>query len=285
MPIQFDNFDQQKIERLKNHLVAMAGKGKAKFYEIFVDSLKAVPKTDEPNEFDGYEDYMTADTEQIKILIYNSDASPRNDQYVFLMKAKSREDAIMQGLSGLPGKTYSRASVDAWREQQNKKTIESLENQRLKSEIKELNEELEDRDKQIGELVKLVEEAKSNGNKLGGVHLGDIMSVALEGIVRRNTHLLTQIPGVNGLAGIIERDNERLAVAGNQPDTAVTFRKKEQLPGVSEQDREFINLFRELQRHFSDAEMGQVMELLDALSRDKSLLQEISEQLKEEKEQ
>src|SRR6478736_2825254 len=101
MPIQFDKFDQNKVDSLKNHLKMMAEKEKAKFYEIYVDNLKAVPKTDEPAEFDSFEDYLTADSEQVKIVIYNTSSSPRNDQYVFLLKARNRDEATTLGLSGL----------------------------------------------------------------------------------------------------------------------------------------------------------------------------------------
>ena len=90
MPIQFDKFEQSKIDRLKNHLSTLADKNKAKFYEIIVDGLKAVPKTDEISDFDAYEDYITKDTEQIKIVIYNTALSPRNDQYVFILQAKDK---------------------------------------------------------------------------------------------------------------------------------------------------------------------------------------------------
>src|SRR5690349_5580090 len=125
MPIQFDFFDQQKVDRLKNHLVAMAAKQNPKFYEIFVDSLTAVPKTDEPNEFEGYEDYMSPDTKEIKIKIYNSGSSPRNDQYVFSLKAKDREEALREGVNGLPAKSYSRNSLYALKEEYEQKENEN----------------------------------------------------------------------------------------------------------------------------------------------------------------
>ena len=285
MPIQFDKFDQNKVNSLKNHLKMMAEKEKAKFYEIYVDNLKAVPKTDEPAEFDSFEDYLTADSEQVKIVIYNSFSSPRNDQYVFLLKARSRDEATTLGLSGLPGKVFTKSSANDWRDSVNKKNAEQFEIQALKKEISELNEEIEEKDEQINQLATLVETAKANNNKLGGVHLGDIMSVALEGLVRRNTHLLSQIPAVSGLAGIIEKDNERI---GNQPpqvDSHASFKRKDSnSQQLNNQQKEFMALFDELQKHFVDAEMGQVMEILDVLSRDKTKLQPVQEFLQTETE-
>ena len=71
MPITHDNYDQLKIDKLKHYLEDMTAKGHAKPYEIFVDSLKVVPKTEDPKEFDNYEYYMNDDTEKIRIQIYN----------------------------------------------------------------------------------------------------------------------------------------------------------------------------------------------------------------------
>lgn len=289
MPIQFDNFDQQKIDRLKNHLSAMAEKGKAKHYEILVDGLKAVPKTDEPSEFDGYEDYMTIDTEQIRIIIYNSTSSPRNDQYVFMLKARNRDEANNIGLSGFEVKTYSKNSLGEWRNQQRIKSVEQMEITSLKKENAELQEEIDEYVEQINTLNKLVQEAKANGNKLGGIHLGDIVSVAFEGLVRRNTHIIAQIPAVSGLAGIIDKDNNRSE--SPEENAEVSFKKKDTgqsdsnpQPVLTEEEQAFIRLMRELEKRYTEQEMGTVMEILDALSKDKTQLQPVAELLMEAQE-
>lgn len=279
MPIQFDNFDQQKIDRLKNHLIAMAGKGKAKHYEIFVDALKAVPKTDEPSEFDGYEDYMTPDTEQIKICIYNTSLSPRNDQYVFLLKARNREEANSLGLSGTPVKTYSRNSLSEWREAQEKKSAEAIEIANLKKTISELRQENAELEEENEQLAAAVLAAKENGNKIGGVHIGDIVSVALEGLVRRNTHIIAKIPGASELAGLIEKDNTKTPELPEE-NKEVSFKKKEAAPTqpvLTPQEKEFIALFHELHKHFTPQEITQIIELLDEMSKDKTILNDVLE--------
>lgn len=281
MPIQFDNFDQNKIDRLKNHLTAMAEKGKAKFYEIFVDTLKAVPKTDEVSDFESYEDYMNADTEQIKLIIYNSALSPRNDQFVFLVKARNREEAMNLGLSGMPIKKFSRNNVNEWREENKFKGEQYQENLRLKRELNEYRKELEEKETYIEQLEELIEKAKKNGNKIGGVHIGDVLSVAFEGLVRRNTHLIAKFPAASGLAGIIEQDNQRLETNPTPTTTEeaeVNFKKKETTvapPVLNEQEQAFLNLFKELEKQFTEDELGLVMEVLDAFAKDKTSLQEV----------
>lgn len=283
MPIQFDAFSQPKIDRLKSHLEAMAEKGKAKFYEIYVDSMQAVPKTDEPKEFEGYEDYMTPDTNSVKILIYSSANSPRNEKYVFSMKAKTQEEALDMGLSGVAYKSYSTKELDQLRVQRERKVNEQIEIHDLQKEIKELNGELDEKEEYIQKLEAGIEKAKANGNKIGGMHIGEIVSVALEGMVRRNTHLIAQVPALEGLAGIIDKDNERPVQSIQQPDAEVSFKKKtDSAPTLSEQEKEFLALFNEIQRHFSEAEIGQIIEMLELLSKDKSKISPVLDLLQGE---
>jgi predicted RNase H-like nuclease (RuvC/YqgF family) len=288
MPIQFDNFDQQKIDRLKNHLTTMASKGKAKHYEIYVDALKAVPKTDEPSEFDGYEDYMTPDTEQVKITIYNTALSPRNDQYVFVLRARNREEAVTQGLSSLPVSSFSsKSSISEWRDNLGRKEALNSEIVALKRENAELRNELAESEEYADQLAAAVEAAKENANKIGGVHWGEVLSVAVEGIVRRNTHLIAQIPGASGLAGLLEKDNSRPAEL-NQENKEVSFKKKENTssePALTPQEKEFIGLFHELNKHFAPDEIGQIIGLLDSMSKDKSLLNDVLEYIEGEPEE
>lgn len=275
MPIQFDKFEQTKIDRLRSHLVTMAAKGQAKFYEIYVDTLKAIPKTDEPSEFEGYEDYLTPDSDQIKVVIYNTASSPRNDQFVFLLKAKDREEATEIGLNGFGNEMFSTTQVHNWRVEKNRKSAEQTEIRELKKKISELNKEIEEKDEQLDKFSDAIMEAKQNGNKIGGIDIGNALSVALEGLVRRNTHLLAKVPMMNGLAGIIENDNKRSAESKPETnsETEVSFKKKESTESsLSEEEKMFMDFFKEMRSHFNEDEMGLVFEILDSLSKDKSQL-------------
>ncbi len=276
MPIHLEHFDQTKIDRLKKYLVSMAGKHTAKFYEIFVDTLKIVPKTNNPDLFDRYEHAMTPDTNQVKIVIYNTGRSPRNDQYVFSMKAKNHEEAVFHGLNGLPArKTYSKNSLYEMRDEFEQKLRTEKELVRLRQEVQELNEELDEKVGYIGELEAKVNEAKANNNKLGGIDISEILSGTFESLIRRNTHVLAQIPAAKGLAGIIEQDNRRMGMQKVEPETEVSFKKKGEesaAPALSEQEQECIRVFTELNKYFSPDELTQVFGILDCLSRDKSRL-------------
>ena len=70
-----EKYDLVKIERLKHYLESAAEKGRPKFYEVYVDNLKAVDKTCDPEAFDEYLVYMGEDTRMVKVLIYTSTES------------------------------------------------------------------------------------------------------------------------------------------------------------------------------------------------------------------
>jgi hypothetical protein len=82
--ITTERYDPIRIERIRHYLESNTEKGKPKFYEIFVDNLKAVDKTDDIGCFDEYKMYMDENTQMIKILIYTSTENcPRNDKFIF----------------------------------------------------------------------------------------------------------------------------------------------------------------------------------------------------------
>ena len=285
MPIQFDKFDQQKIDRLKSHLESMASKGTPKFYEIFVDGLKAVPKTDEPKEFEGYEDYMTPSTNQIKIVVYCSGASPRNDQYVYSMKAKDNEEALDFGLNGIAIKSFTTNELKELRLQRDQKAAYKSEINGLNQEIDELYKELDEKKAYIERLENAVEIAKANGNKIGGVHLGEVLSVAFDGLLKKNAHKIEKSLGVEGLAGFLNSEEKPSAETKTQTDTEVTIKKKSEsdsTPELSEQDKGFLALFREIQKHFSQSEFDQVIEVVEKMSKDKTKIALILDLLKDE---
>ena len=281
MPIQFDKFDQPKVDNLKSHLELMATKGKPKFYEIFVDALKAVPKTDEPEEFDNYEKYMTPDTGQLKIVIYNSGASPRNDQYVFLFKAQNREDAVEIGLTGIPVKTFSYNDISEWRDKNSKKSAEQMEIKRLKSEISELKGLLENKEGELSEQGRELHVAQKKANKRS-IDLGLMLGGMANGFLKENAQKISNIPIVGPLAGFLTSGDE---TEENQTtnNVEVSFKKKgESASGLSEEDQHLLKFGQELRRQFNQEEFGQIVLILDKFSKDKSEVTAVLEYLNED---
>ena len=285
-----EKYDLVKIERLKHFLESATEKGRPKFYEVFVDNLKAVDKTSDPEVFDEYLVYMSEDTRMVKVLIYTSTENcPRNDKFIFTVTSpeKERDEKRRQELSGFEIEEKIQSVVQQEREK--------IATELLRKELKETQEDLEEAETYIDELEKQLVEAK-NTKVSAKENFGEVVSLALESIVRRNTHLLSSIPLVGqGLAGVVEQDNQRLEQASqNSPqaiaERKVTFKKvspdEETIkPSISKEDQETLGYFQTLRETFSDEEMVQVLEIIGVLSYQKESIPSVLELLKEEGEE
>jgi hypothetical protein len=276
-----EKYDLVKIERLKHYLESAYEKGKPKFYEVFVDNLKAVDKTSDPEAFDEYLVYMGEDTRMVKVLIYTSTENcPRNDKFIYTVTSpdKERDERERQELSGIER--------------------EKMQTELLKKDLEKMREELDDAESYIEDLEKKLEETR-NSKVTAKENLGEVVSMALEGMLRRNTHLLNGIPMLGqGLAGIVEQDNRRLEEAHNNSSTAIeerkatfkrvsndedvaTFKPKQT---VSKEDQETLNYFQTLRQAFSEPELLQVLDIISMLSSQRESIPSVLELLKEESE-
>jgi hypothetical protein len=282
-----EKYDLVKIERLKHYLESSHEKGKPKFYEIFVDNLKAVDKTSDPEQFDEYLVYMSEDTRMVKVLIYTSTENcPRNDKFLFTVISpdREREEKRKQELSGIEIEEKIHSVVQQERDKMNMEL--------LKKEVERLQQELEESEEYAEELQNKLEELKASKatSKEG---LGEAISIAFESLVRRNAHLLGGIPLVGqGLAGVIEQDNKRLEQKAQDSATTAEGKvtvQKEEAPtasfkpsSFSDEDRQALNYLNSLREAFTEAELTQIFQIIGALSYDKESIPSVLELLKEE---
>ena len=266
---KIEKYDVAKIEQLKMFLEQNAERGKPRYYEIFVDNLRVIEKTNDVAEFDSFQNFMNEDTRLIKILLYSSsEESPRNDKFIYRVKdddSKSKE----QGLSGV--EVTERIQTVLQMEK------EKWDNNLIKKELEEAEERIEELEKYSGQLEAKIIELKQNQNKLGGIHLGEIAGVALDALLRNNTQLLSKYPLTKGLAGVIEQDNkqklnlENNTTSSSTQDTEVTFSAAEE---TSEAEKELSKMLREIMLAFSgEGEFSNVMTILTEMAGNKPLIQ------------
>jgi hypothetical protein len=276
MAVTNEQFDQLKIDKLKYFLEDMQGKGQARPFEIFVDGLKVVPKTENPKDFDSYEYYMNEDTEKIRIIIYNTAHSPRNDQYTFLLK----QGKTNKGLNGVDDvDVLFKEKLDA-RDKEH-----AMAN--LKEKLEETQTKLTEAEEYIEQLEEQAELAKSNKHKIGRLNLGEIAAIGFESMLRKNAHLFAKISGVGEtFAGIIEQDtaekNNRLL----QPPTPTiegeaSFKKRTSVAvELTEQQQRHCNILAQLEQSLDEAQLDEVMVILEKIIRDPSQLIQIKTILK-----
>ena len=255
MPVTTENFDQLKIDKLKHFLEDMADKGQPRPYEIFVDALKVVPKNSDPANFENYDYYLNEDSEKIRILIYNTNQSPRNDQYNFLVQ-KNKQEKSANGLG----------EIDAIIQEKLSAREKEYEFAKLQGELAEAKKQLEESEEYAESLELQLEEAKTNKYKLGNINVAELASITLEGMIRRNPQMLAKIPGGEALAGIIEEDNLDAAKKQLAPTTAegeASFQKQEKgTESLTESQKRHLHFFSMLEEKFTETQLDDVMQII-----------------------
>lgn len=269
MPVTNDKYDQLKIDRLKHFLQEMAGKGQPRPFEIFVDSLKVVPKTDDPKEFDSYEYYMNEDTEKIRILIYNSGLSPRNDQYCFYVQ-QNKPEKPLSGLGDLDGIIQEKLSA---RDREYELT-------RIRQELEDTKLQLEEAEEYAETLEQQLKDAQSNKYKLGKLNLVELGGAVLENLAVKNSPLLDKM----GLSGLLGTNAATVNTeTGRTEETEVQFQKKETDSGDSNplnpEHLQYIPILQQLSDAFKKPELEIVMQVLGRFSQEPDKLITVAELL------
>lgn len=263
MPVTNDKYDQLKIDKLKHFLMEMAAKGLPRPYEIFVDALKVVPKTEDPKEFDNYEYYMNEDTEKIRILIYNSAATPRNDQYCFYVQ-QNKQEKPLNGLGDLDGIIQEKLTA---RDKEHETRL-------MKQELEETKKQLEEAEEYAEDLEQQLEEAKSNKYKLGKLDLIELGGAVIEKLAVKNATALEKI----GLAGLIAPPD--IGEPKPAEETNASFQKKAEVATDLKPDHlQYIPILQKLDTVFERPQLETVMKIIGRFSEDPSQLITVAELL------
>lgn len=254
MPITTEKYDQLKIDKLKHLLTELAGKGQARPFEIFVDGLKVVPKTEDVKEFENYEYYINEDSEKIRILIYYSISSPRNDQYVYYIQ-QGKIDKPMNGLGNLDGIIQEKLEA---RDREH-------EARQIKQELEETKKQLEEAEQYADLLEKQLEQANNNKHKLGKLDLVELGSLVLERMAAKNVATLEKI-GLGGLVAppVTETITESVAAS---------FEKQERSPS---HDQRHIELLQQLESIFDNTQLEMVMQIIGRFAEEPSHLETVA---------
>ena len=118
-----------------------------------------------------------------------------------------------------------------------------------------------------------------------------MVSVALESIVRRNTHLLNGIPVVGqGLAGVVEQDNKRLELSTTAEKEGTPTKeshvhyqkvKHEESSSRSEEEKKVLAYHRKLVETFTEEELTTIIHILGLFSEEKTNIEIVYQMLLE----
>jgi len=199
MSVEKHVLNDGRIALIKKVLTNRAQKGTPAYYEIRVDKITAVQRTNEIDKFDGYKEFYSEETTQeVSILIYEGQ-SRNNTHHLFIRQEKGVQEQQWHPYSKLSPEEVIQERIAhekrLWEYQQVQQ-----ENLSLKKEIEKLKSGKEDLKDTIGDLEYKI--------RSGDRNWGNVISFGFEAMVKRNIPLIAKIPGGEGIAEFLQKETQ-----------------------------------------------------------------------------
>lgn len=262
-------YNDVKLAQFKMWLHDMADKSEGKYFEVYVDDVKIVPRTNRVDALDDHKVYLDDSTETVKVFTYNTENSNRYQQFTFFLEKKKPMEHSMQsnvpmsqGLSGieLENKINERLNQSLMQER------ERWQTDLLKRDYDTCKKQLSEAEEYIDELEDQLNKLKGKKLHWGDVNLGDVASVIVEGMVKRNPHWVAKLPGGDALAGLIAKESNGISEQA-EPETEMVIRKKSASESeISEEMKAQLGFLKQLEAHFSQEQLDKIMQILQAFA-------------------
>lgn len=256
----------KELERIQKKLDEDDKQGKSTYYDVKVDGITAIERTNDPEKFQLVEEYISIlSTQVIEVRFYRG-ASFRNESVQIFLQGNMPQSQPRVNLDDLQlrmDEKLTQAKRD-WACEQLQRDFD-----KLKTEHDELGEYTD----KIEEELKVFREKKLH---MGKVNLGELGGILLEGFIRRNPQILSKLPGGEALAGVITEDNEQKLLETPVENTEGEASVSRSSSDPSEDDG-YLELLRQIQNSFSQSDFLQVMGILDKFIKDPSLIPVVQE--------
>lgn len=252
-------FFNHELERIERKLLSDFEREEPTEYEVWVDGLKVIDRTDDPDQFGTVSNHISLrSTEEVEIILFRG-RSQHSDKMTLLLEQNQPKKSVGATLDGITEDYSKRLKHERleWDHQALQEKYNALEtdHQELKAHSKQIEEELA--------------QLKDKKLHLGNVNLAELSGVWLEGFIRRNPQMLTRFPGGDALAGIIVEDNQAKAAgvdSSAEPTTPSQGTASFSPAGASTdnpEDQPYIELLKRIRDSFSEQDFLQVMVILD----------------------
>lgn len=266
-------FSEYQVNLIATKLQNDYDQDNASNFEVRVDGVLMIPRTYEPTELDRLPELMDPEqSNEIEIRVYIG-ASNQYDTYQLLMpRSRASEVSALNGPD--IEQRISRAVEDTRRE---------FEMKHLRDDNDKLLRELEEFETYADKLETELKEFRGKKLHWGKVNLGELGSVVVEGMLRRNPQWLSGLPGGEALAGVISSENEQIVgalEAGDQsPGESASFAAVEEVTDLSDEQKIWLAYLERIQSDFSSRDSQTLIQIINALSTNPSLVPHVWELL------
>lgn len=266
MSIVKEKYSSNRINMLHQILVNDHEQGYPRDFDIKVDELKVVQRTNDPERFFLHEEFVQPETDCITINIY--DGSSRRCTKYQLYFGEVQNNGVT--LSGIENTIQEKIGVERknWEYDQLRK--EKEEQSKQLTEAEEYIEQLEEK---LSSVKAEFDEVKSKRVGMAEMNAGRLIGFATEYIVKNHPAITRKLPLLSGLSGLLTEDSTENTLAGTAQDlsatseTAVSFTRKEE-PSINPTDeitQAKLSFLSDLEAAFSTAQLKKVMAILQGL--------------------
>lgn len=249
MEKRIEQYTPHTLEIVRRTLDKLDELGEPKFYSVQVDGQTVVSRTNNPSELDRVRGFLFHNSTNLKLIFYKGFEGDALEEITYNLSTTQHGT---NGLSGL-GEIDERIKQAVNSERRN------WEHELMKKELSDTKKELGEAEEHIESLENLIDELKSSKNKLGNIHVGEVVSVMVESFMRRNVDKIKKLPGGTALAGILS-DNSSNSNSETQESTEASFEK------VNEEE----SWWSDVESAFNEKELDCIKAIVAILAGDKS---------------
>ncbi len=264
MAIVKEKYTEQRINQLHQLLLNDAEKQRPRDYDIKIDDLKVVQRTNDVENFLKHEEFVDVNTKSVTINLYDG-CSRRCTRYQLYFSETNQPDSF--SLAGIENVVQEKLQI-----QQKQWEFENLvkNNETLKEQLSEAEDYIE----QLENSLKEEKEKKLNIKD----NIGDFAAKALEGLLRNNVHWFTNVPALNGIGDAIKQDNQIFQnqaanTSTKEDEPTVTFTKKKEITPqqekATETEKQIFEYIKLIQQKFNLTEVEKVIDILEILAEEK----------------
>lgn len=285
-------YNDENLARLKLWLTNSSEQDNKKYFEVLVDGMKIIYKTDDLTKLEDLNMWVDTNAKVVKVLVYSSSGSHRYQVFEF------RTNGYIQNIESEKQKKeqHAQQSLSGFTIEVDQKIAQAIQNERkeqafegLKKENRSLKDQLGEANVYIGKLENKVQQHESKKLKLDKETIITIGSGILGHVVKTNPEILDKVSGLSGLASAFASSSNNDSNASSEEKTEVSFRKiraegEEEENELDEETQEKLNLFDKAAENLNDEQYQQYFEIVQFLAGHAKLVTTVYGLLKDENE-
>jgi hypothetical protein len=266
-------YSTQQIANIRKMLVAHHEAGQDLHFEFKADDLVFIPRTNKMTAFDIYRDFITPNTQEIEFSIYSSNPADRNKTtHSFYLKEPQKEKSTDDSVNGVnPENKLNEALAGLKKE---------MQYERLEEKFKQKEQDFDELEEFATQVQEENQTLKAQLFKQGDSKFAHFAGIALEGIAKRNTHIISKVPGLEGIAEVLANDEKPKKEIEKLPEREVSFNTpEEETEPLTETEKSYLEFGEFMDAQFNDTEIHTVFGIVKKLAVNKSHIKTVSELL------